>query len=358
MNTNNDQLAPLRAFGYTEVEARFLCLAAAHSGYFTARQFLRFTGAKSGKRSARFVQKALTLGHASSQRCWRNSLLYHLDSRPLYAAIGKQHLRHRRSHDQAHIKSRLLALDFILSHPEHEYFETSEAKRGFFRDRLGVHTALLESTPDRPARITFADGFPLFLAPQSPGYSPVVTFTFVDSEGRNLTRYLRHLRTYRPLFHALECFQFLYISAKSGLATEAGVLFSLVIDGNGVPDLLRYFDVKRKWETQRMAHLRTEDLIFLNQKERSYSGQTIQSLYTLWKRNQLPNDLAASGQMQSPQRPKMMFRAVAVPTQGGIFGPQRKRWGDGWQKGGLTQRCSPELSPTARIQTQETTAHT
>jgi len=38
----------LRSFGYTADEARSLYLVATHSGYFSARQFLQFTGAKSG----------------------------------------------------------------------------------------------------------------------------------------------------------------------------------------------------------------------------------------------------------------------------------------------------------------------
>jgi len=32
-----ERLTALRAFGYTEAEARFLYLVAAHSGYFTIR---------------------------------------------------------------------------------------------------------------------------------------------------------------------------------------------------------------------------------------------------------------------------------------------------------------------------------
>jgi len=35
MSIQEDKLAKLRAFGYTEVEARFLYLVATHSGYFT-----------------------------------------------------------------------------------------------------------------------------------------------------------------------------------------------------------------------------------------------------------------------------------------------------------------------------------
>ena len=47
----------LLGFGYTEDEARFLYLVATHSGYFSTRQYLTFTGAKSVDKSMAFTQK-------------------------------------------------------------------------------------------------------------------------------------------------------------------------------------------------------------------------------------------------------------------------------------------------------------
>src|ERR1041385_1861149 len=118
MSIQESQSAPLRAFGYTEVEARFLYLVATHSGYFTVQQFLEFAKAKSGKRNARLVQKLFALGHVSAQRYRRRSFVYHLHSRPIYDAIGKGELRNRRGHEVGHIKARLLALDYILAYPD------------------------------------------------------------------------------------------------------------------------------------------------------------------------------------------------------------------------------------------------
>src|SRR6202040_897208 len=128
MSIQESQLVPLLAFGFTEVEARFLYLVATHSGYFTVRQFLEFAHAKSGKRNARLVEKLFSLGHASARRYTRRSLVYQLRSRHIYTAIAKAHLRNRRQHELAHIKTRLLVLDFILTPPEERYFEMAEAK--------------------------------------------------------------------------------------------------------------------------------------------------------------------------------------------------------------------------------------
>ena len=142
MSIYESQLANLSAFGYTEAEARFLYLVAAHSGYFTVRQFLDFCHARSGKRNARFVEKLFALGHASAQRYTRRSLVYHLRSRQIYEAIGKAHLRNRREHELDYIKTRLLALDFILANPEDRYFETAEEKRRYLIERFKLSESL------------------------------------------------------------------------------------------------------------------------------------------------------------------------------------------------------------------------
>src|SRR5580698_9672078 len=138
MSIPADQLAPLRSFGYTEVESRFLYLVATHSGYFTVRQFLNFAHARSGKRNAHIIEKLFSQGHATAQRYRRRSCVYHLHSRTLYDAIGKGELRNRRNHEIGHIRARLLALDYVLAHPEDDHFETSEAKWRYLVETLKV----------------------------------------------------------------------------------------------------------------------------------------------------------------------------------------------------------------------------
>src|SRR6266849_10051357 len=206
MNIQESKLADLRAFGYTQAEARFLYLVAAHSGYFTVRQFLDFTHAKSGKRNARFVEKLFALGHASAQRYTRRSLVYHLRSRQIYEAIGKAHLRNRREHELDYIKTRLLALDFILANPEDRYFETAEEKLRYLIERFKLSESLFSPSNEHGKGIMFSEGFPLCVAFPSPDYMPVVTFTYVDAEHRSLDRYIGNLRTHRPLFRLLPSF--------------------------------------------------------------------------------------------------------------------------------------------------------
>lgn len=355
MSILEDQLAGLCNFGYTEVEARFLYLVVTHSGYFTVRQFLDFATAKSGKRNARLVEKLFSLGHASAQRYTRRSLVYHLCSRQLYSAIGKDYLRNRREHELTHIKTRLLALDFILAHPKEDYFETAEAKCRYFVERFKVSENLFTPSDGRNG-ITFADRFPLYVAYPSPDCMPVVTFTYLDPEHRNLDAYIAHLRTYRALFRQLPSFQFLYISTATGLQKEAAELFSLLVEGKGLSDLTRYFDRETKWEREQYRLVTEQDAIFLSQAGKRYTGESIGTLYYLWRRNQLPKDFQAEAAPASPLKQKILFRAITVPGHESIFGDSTKNWGDGWQIRGCSGAGSPRGSLSRPTQTLQRTA--
>src|SRR6516225_5482066 len=122
----------LMEFGYTEEEARFLYLVATHSGYFTCQQFLQFIKVKPGKRSTAFAQKVLEKKHASSKEYLRHGRVFHLLSRNVYEAIGRENVRFRRTHSTEYIRTRLIALDFILRNPGFTYLESEEQKLTFF----------------------------------------------------------------------------------------------------------------------------------------------------------------------------------------------------------------------------------
>src|SRR6266576_2241417 len=278
MSIHESQLANLRAFGYTQAEAQFLYLVAAHSGYFTVRQFLDFTHARSGKRNSRFVENLFGLGHASAQRYMRRSLVYHLRSRQIYEAIGKGHLRNHREHELDYIKTRLLGLDFIFANAEDSYFETAEEKRRFLIERFKLSESLFSPPNECGKGITFSERFPLCVAYPSPDYMPVVTFTYVDPEHRNLDRYVAHLRTYRPLFRQLPSFQFIYIATAAGLQNEAAELFSLLVEAKDLSDLARYFDVQTKWDSRKYGLLTDDDLIFRHEAGKRFSGQIFDTL--------------------------------------------------------------------------------
>ena len=347
MNIPESHLASLRRFGYTEAEARFLHIAATHSGYFTVQQFLSFAGASYGKRNARFAEKLFALGHASAQRYRRRSLVYHLDCRRIYAAIGKDYLRRRRQHELRYIKTRLLGLDFILSHAEDNYFETAEGKRRYFIERCTLDPKLFCAGDKKQRAITFEDGFPLCIAYPAPDYDPVVTFTYIDPGHRSIDPYLAHLRRYRPLFRQLRSLQFFYVATKLGRHQEAEQLFALLAEGNGLSDLVRLFEVQAKWDNKQYNCVTDDDLIFANEAKKRFGRQILETMKRLWRRNQLPNYFEPQQELFAHKQ-KILFRAMVVPGHEGIFGDSTKRWGDSWQIRGSSILNKGSVSPGAR----------
>jgi len=342
----------LQAFGYTEDKASFLYIAATHSGYFTPRQFLAYIQAHRGNRSQNFTNKLLALGHAAMQRHSANHRVYHLCSRHIYAAIGKDDLRHRRTHQAAYVRARLLGLDFILAHSQGSYFEHEQAKRDYFCEELGIPEEVL---PQRRffqqgtlKRRFFPDDFPLALSFPGDSSPPVVTFTYIDTGHHDPDGYAAHIRTYMALFRELRRFRFVYISTPGGFFTEAQPLFSLLLDGQVRTDLQQYFTVRRRREGENYRLLTDTDLIFLKETEKRFQGRLFDRLYFDWKQRRLPSALRAEPKQAEKLCPIVAFETFEANSPEAIFGAQRKPWGERRSKTGVTPCGSPLASPRAR----------
>ncbi len=170
MSLPGEYVESIERYGYTSTEARFLYLVATHSGYFTQQQFFRFAGVHRGGMGTRLTRKAIQHGHIRTARLARHTLIYNLFSRPFYESIDKDNLRNRRRLSDELIRTRLLILDFVLTHPDHDYLETEHDKVRYFHEELGLPLSLL---PHRTYKGTqshseteryFVDRFSIFLS--------------------------------------------------------------------------------------------------------------------------------------------------------------------------------------------------
>jgi hypothetical protein len=197
----------LHLLGYTKRESEFLFLVATHSGYFTNRQFKWFAQTESGSVSHAFVRKLLEQKHASYHTYRSGGRVYHVFARKVYQAIERENLRTRKKHELEYVKTRLVALDFVLGHPEHCYLETEAEKVAFFEKEWNVSRGTLpvkQYRARRSAEVTpryFVDRFPMFVDRLSS--APMVTFTYVDAGAVTLEAFGTHLRAYLGLFQAL-----------------------------------------------------------------------------------------------------------------------------------------------------------
>jgi hypothetical protein len=294
MNLPLDRIERIRELGYTDSEARFLYIVAVHSGYFTLRQFLYFAGASPGKRSTGFSQKLLKRGHARVRDYLGTGAVYHLFSRTMYGQIEKDNHRNRRLHSFDFIRTRLLVLDFILANQEFEYLETEQDKVNFFCEKLGVGQEYLpakiyEGGPDSlPTVRYFVDKFPLFFSPPVPGAPLVVTLSFVDAGVGTLSTFATHLYAYQSLFRHLESFRFLYIAAKETHFQRAKDRFHSLLKQpleSGVSgDVMRYFQIRKKWDNREYVVPNTADFEFLSSARCRFRGEPFEDLYRRWLR--------------------------------------------------------------------------
>jgi hypothetical protein len=334
MNLPESSLANLSSLGYTEDEARFLYLAATHSGYFSMRQFLQFTGTKSGDKSVAFSQKLLGKGHATARSFLRNGLVYHLFSRIVYRAIGRENLRNRRAHSLEHIRSRLVALDFVLAHLLYEYLETEEDKLNFFCQQLDIPKELLPvkrysgAVHNRTTERYFVDKFPMFLC--SGSFSPpVVTFTFVDPGLGILDSFKTHLLAYGSLFEALSEVRLVYISPRS---TQFEVARKTFLATAGRPpkkdpgdEILRYFRLQKLWDERKHGKLTTDDMEFLHLSDKRYARHPCQERYPSWRDGKVSDDFVRSEIQDLAPQHNVIFESELVDGQIGLFEATPKR---------------------------------
>ena len=322
MKLPEDQVEMIMALGYTETEARFIYIVATHSGYFTLRHFLLFSGAHRGKRSTAFGQKLLRLGHASIRNYMGAGCVFHLFSRLIYGRIEKDNLRNRRRHSFEYIRVRLVLLDFVLENLDCDFLETEYDKVRFFCETLAVPMDALpakvyEGGPNsRPTVRYFVDKFPLFFPPNVSASPAVVTFTYVDSGVSSAANLGMHLAAYQGLFRHLNAFRFMYIAPKPASFRRAERRFRsfvsepLQIDVSS--EILRYFSVRRKWERHEYVVPVTEDLEFLSDARRRFHGQRFEDLYHSWDEGRLDEvALRAEFAQLSPGR-KISFETYLV----------------------------------------------
>jgi hypothetical protein len=292
MNWSQDQIETIAAMGYTETEARFLYLVATHSGYFTLRQFLAFSGAHYGKRSTHFAQKLLRKGHASMRDYLGAGSVFHLFSRNFYGRIEKDSTGNHRRHSFEYIRTRLVLLDFVLENLDCTFLETEQDKVRFFCETLAVPEDALpakvyEGGPQsRRAVRYFVDKFPLFVDPPVSPSSPVVTFSYIDSGSASIASFGAHLAAYQALFRHLGAFRYVYVAPRTAPFARAEKRFQSFVkqplETDVVNGILRYFLIRKKWERHEYVVPVTEDFEFLAEARLRFHDERFEDLYHAW----------------------------------------------------------------------------
>ncbi len=299
LKPHQDHVGRLRGFGYNEQEARFLDLAATHSGYFTRHQFLRFTRQTKGCLVHRFTTKLLAQRQTHATQYGRKTYVFKLTSRKFYDLIGKQNLRDHRSHTADFIRTRLLVLDFVLAHPDLQYLESQVEKPKFFHEQLGVPASLFPGQTDRTAGLDptlnryFRERFPVFVSPRN-GSEPVSdlpTFVYCDPAHHGISWFAGYLDRHQVFLRRLPAFNLIYATPGQWKLERASQVFTAIFRNANHPDpehLTRYFRIRRLWETGQNGSLTRADRDLLRAGNKRYRGEPFESAYQKWFAAGLP----------------------------------------------------------------------
>jgi hypothetical protein len=252
----------------------------------------------------------------------------------VYRAIGRENLRNRRAHSLEHIRTRLVALDFVLAHLQYEYLETGDDKLNYFCQQLDLRKELLPvkrysgAVHNRTTERYFVDKFPMFLCSSSLS-SPVATFTFVDPGLGILDSFKTHLLAYGSLFEALPEVRLVYISPRR---TQFEVARKTFLATAGRPpkkdpgeEILRYFRLQKLWDERKYGKLTTDDREFLHLSDKRYARHRCQKLYPGWRDGMVSDDYVRSEiQDLTPQR-NVIFESELADGQIGLFEATPKR---------------------------------
>lgn len=239
-----------------------------------------------------FAQKLLKHGHATVRDYMGAGCIFHLFSRLVYGPIDKDNVRNRRKHSFEYIRTRLVQMDYLLENPDHEFLETEGDKVNLFCESLAVPKDVLPAkvyegvAGSHPTVRYFVDKFPLFLEAPILDAPPVVTFGYVDSGTGGMRRLSSHLAAYQALFRHLNSFRFLYIAPRATEFRRAEERFRAIVkqplESDVSSGLLRYFNVRRKWENHEYVVPVAADFEFLNEARRRFSGERFDRLYEEW----------------------------------------------------------------------------
>jgi hypothetical protein len=335
----------LRRLGYTPEEARFLYLAAMHSGYFVRRQFGDFICSDGGGTVARFIEKVVGKGHAQAVHYWSNRLIFHINDHGIYARIDEVDNRNRRDKAPVTIQRRLMCLDFVLDHREHSFLASAGEKVAYFS---GVRDVPVEKLPvkkydfheQHEATLSyFVDKFPIYVSadhaadqglPESGLPRPVVHFAYVDEGARTIAGFETFLRQYHELFVSLGDFEVVFVAADSARIEKAGRLFHRFYPGDGTTTLgmlnpehvrmLQFFAMRQKWEQRDYRGFGPDGVVHYREEKLSFSDPKFEDLYRQWLAE---GDEALRSRLITPTRLAAHFRTFVLPHDYELFGRLR-----------------------------------
>ena len=358
----------LTTLGYSRREAAFLRMVAMHSGVFLRRQYAAYTQGGRGKATHSFIAKLVGKRHGRPISYGDNKTVYHVTNKRLYRILGIEDSNNRRSRGDQLLKTRLMALDFVLNHAEAQYLETEKDKITFFSQAFGARQEHLPTMHYRTRRNSddvctryFVEKFPLFITETGDATrKPAVAFSFIDDGQATVSSFCGFLHRYAPLMSLIPRLRLYYVTDTPTKFAPAEREFARLVVATGqgpIPvhshAMLRYFELMQRWQEGK-TNFSSEEFAELARLRKLYSGLEYDALFEKW-RESLPSFSPPVGALAALGERDVQFIAVPLPDEYRFLGEFRgmKGDGDGGSRSGSLVH-SPHGSPAVGSQVAET----
>ena len=289
-----ERVRALEPLGFTPRQTRFMATVALHSGYCLRRQYSSFANVCYGKNVCDFFDELVARKIAArfTRRADRG-LIYHLQARSLYRAIGQDDNRNRRAASAALVARKLMVLDYVLARPDLDWLATEADKIELFEKRWAVPTADLPQHVFTAAwantAVTtryFTDKLPIAVA----GEPPVAYFVYLatDATGRGFEKFLE---SHAGLFAWLPRWTVVAVGPSLGAIDACHAVFGRQVRAPrppvaaGVEDLRWFFSTRQTIDDGELARLSVAAIDRFRTLRQRFGGATFESLYAEWRRH-------------------------------------------------------------------------
>ena len=136
----NGREKALEGFGWTGRKAEWIALVCLHSGVFTRAQLT--ARLRIHCRTARRFVRAMAEQKLATEEALHGRKVCRIFSRPVYRALGAEHVRHRKAASEEVLTRRLLSLDYVIEHTDLPWLPTEPEKVAAF-EAIGIDRGLL-----------------------------------------------------------------------------------------------------------------------------------------------------------------------------------------------------------------------
>jgi len=237
-------------------------------------------------------------------------------------------------HSTEYIRTRLIALDFILRNQDFTYLESEEQKLSFFCNQLGINNKTLPhkrysgAIKENFTNHYFVDKFPMYYNPAA-SLSPVVTFSFIDPGFESMDSFRTHLAAYLNLFTKLQSLNFRYIATRDTNFERAKKVFHGTFQRLWNPDgpsgLLHYFRTRRTWDDKDYSKLSNDDIAFINDGKERFGSPELENLYQKWRAGEITENAVRSDSLKFRAPSQVSFIVSTVNGQVALF-ERHPRW--------------------------------